>query len=225
MVVIKGPWGDKICVLAAGKNNGLKACDLACIKFIFAQHLRLLQKKKCGLLQLTKMIWTNAYWMDIWLCVVSDIHECNRGLGECDLNVTCINTFGSYVCMCNTGFTGNGFICMGKKPQIIWGQVSPKHWGETLSVYTKKKLTLVIIIFTGVIRLKVASLASATAVTLVGHWAVLCSEVSGALTSPMACMLYVVLSALSSKDLWARASPLHHSVLAWNAHYSDNLMQ
>ena len=169
------------------------------------------------------MISFNVYWVVIWLCVVSDIHECNRGLGECDLNVTC--TFGSYDCMCNTGFTGNGFICMGKKPQIIWGQVSPKHWDETLSVYTKKKLTLVIMIFTVVIHLKVASLDSATAVTLVGHWAALCSEVSGALTSLMACMLYVVLSALSSKDLWALASPLRHSVLAWNAHYSDNLMQ
>jgi len=52
-------------------------------------------------------------------CVVSDIYECNRGLGECHLNVTYINTFGSYVCMCNTGYTGNGFTCMGKKPQII----------------------------------------------------------------------------------------------------------
>jgi len=71
--------------------------------------------------------------------------------------------FGSYDCMCNTGFTGNGFICMGKKPQIIWGQVSPKHWDETLSVYTKKKLTLVIMIFTIVIHLKVAWLAPATA--------------------------------------------------------------
>ena len=49
----------------------------------------------------------------------TDIDECNRGLGECELNATCINTFGSYDCMCNTGFTGNGFICMGKKPQII----------------------------------------------------------------------------------------------------------
>ena len=147
--------------------------------------------------------WVNVTWM--WLA-------------STHLGVT-------YVCMCNTGFTGNGFICMGKKPQIIWGQVSPKHWGETLSVYTKKKLTLVIMIFTVVIHLKVASLDSATAVTLVGHWAVLCSEVSGALTSLMACMLYVVLSALSSKDLWALASPLRHSVLAWNAHYSDNLMQ
>jgi len=29
------------------------------------------------------------------------------------MNATCIDTFGSYDCMCNTGFTGNGFTCVG----------------------------------------------------------------------------------------------------------------
>ena len=28
----------------------------------------------------------------------TDIHECNRGLGECDLNATCINTGDVTVC-------------------------------------------------------------------------------------------------------------------------------
>jgi len=42
-----------------------------------------------------------------------DIPECVRGLDECDMNATCINTVGSYDCMCNTGFTGNGFSCTG----------------------------------------------------------------------------------------------------------------
>ena len=32
----------------------------------------------------------------------TDIDECNRGLGECELNATCINTFGSYDCMCKS---------------------------------------------------------------------------------------------------------------------------
>jgi len=101
MVLIKGPWGDRICVVG---------CDLKQpIKFIFSQPLRLLQKI-CGLLQLTKVIWTTVYWVVILLCVLTDIHECNKGLGDCDLNATCMNTYGSYVCMCNSGFTGNGFI-------------------------------------------------------------------------------------------------------------------
>jgi len=42
-----------------------------------------------------------------------DIPECVRGLDECDTNATCINTVGSYDCMCNTGFTGSGFMCTG----------------------------------------------------------------------------------------------------------------
>ena len=44
---------------------------------------------------------------------VADIPECERELDDCDLNATCINTFGSYDCLCNTGFTGDGFTCAG----------------------------------------------------------------------------------------------------------------
>ena len=43
----------------------------------------------------------------------TDVHECVRSLDECDPNATCNNTFGSYDCICNLGFTGNGFICSG----------------------------------------------------------------------------------------------------------------
>ena len=47
------------------------------------------------------------------LYLVADISECERQLDDCDPNATCINTFGSYDCMCNTGFTGDGFTCTG----------------------------------------------------------------------------------------------------------------
>jgi len=43
----------------------------------------------------------------------TDVSECVRSLDECDPNATCNNTFGSYDCICNLGFTGNGFICSG----------------------------------------------------------------------------------------------------------------
>ena len=43
-----------------------------------------------------------------------DIPECKRGLDNCDPNATCTNTIGSYDCMCNTGFTGDGFTCTGR---------------------------------------------------------------------------------------------------------------
>ena len=47
------------------------------------------------------------------LYLVADIPECERELDDCDQNATCINTFGSYDCLCNTGFTGDGFTCTG----------------------------------------------------------------------------------------------------------------
>ena len=49
----------------------------------------------------------------------ADIPECVRGLDDCDMNATCINTVGSYDCMCNTGFTGSGFTCTGMYQTLI----------------------------------------------------------------------------------------------------------
>ena len=49
--------------------------------------------------------------------IAADIPECDRGLDDCDMNATCINTPGSYDCMCNTGFAGDGFTCSGKQSQ------------------------------------------------------------------------------------------------------------
>lgn len=40
-----------------------------------------------------------------------DIDECALG-GACDANATCTNTPGDFMCMCNSGFTGDGFTCM-----------------------------------------------------------------------------------------------------------------
>ena len=42
-----------------------------------------------------------------------DVPECDRGIDTCHQMATCFNTFGSFGCMCNTGFTGNGFTCTG----------------------------------------------------------------------------------------------------------------
>ena len=37
-----------------------------------------------------------------------DVEECRLELDDCHENATCHNTFDSYVCECNRGFTGNG---------------------------------------------------------------------------------------------------------------------
>ena len=42
-----------------------------------------------------------------------DIDECS-GTNDCDSNAQCTDTDGSYTCMCNDGYTGNGTSCDGK---------------------------------------------------------------------------------------------------------------
>ena len=42
---------------------------------------------------------------------ITEIDECLDD--PCDSNATCTNTDGSYICECNTGFTGNGTNCTG----------------------------------------------------------------------------------------------------------------
>ena len=51
--------------------------------------------------------------------LVLDVPECDRGVDNCHQNATCFNTFGSFGCLCNTGFTGNGFTCTGNLPNLF----------------------------------------------------------------------------------------------------------
>jgi len=46
--------------------------------------------------------------------ILIDRDECELGLFECDGNAKCVNTDGSYLCTCNSGFKGDGKICYGK---------------------------------------------------------------------------------------------------------------
>jgi hypothetical protein len=51
----------------------------------------------------------------------SDIDECVGN--PCDSNAQCTNTAGSFVCTCNTGYTGNGLVCTG-----IWTYLVCQHY-------------------------------------------------------------------------------------------------
>ena len=51
----------------------------------------------------------------IGICCISDADECNATVPVCDIDAICRNTVGSFVCICKTGFTGNGFSCTGKE--------------------------------------------------------------------------------------------------------------
>lgn len=42
-----------------------------------------------------------------------DIDECNASVPVCDVNAKCINTIGSFTCVCKTGLSGDGLKCSG----------------------------------------------------------------------------------------------------------------
>ena len=44
-----------------------------------------------------------------------DTDECTIDTHNCDGNATCANTPGSFSCTCNTGYTGTGLVCLGRK--------------------------------------------------------------------------------------------------------------
>ncbi|CAH2254962.1 fibrillin-1-like isoform X1 [Pelobates cultripes] len=43
--------------------------------------------------------------------VCTDINECKTSLHQCHPQATCLNTEGSYSCLCKPGYTGNGITC------------------------------------------------------------------------------------------------------------------
>ena len=49
-----------------------------------------------------------------YLSVIVDIDECAIELDNCHENATCNNTFGSFECICNSGFDGDGVNCTSK---------------------------------------------------------------------------------------------------------------
>ena len=48
-----------------------------------------------------------------------DIDECNLNLSMCQPDSYCNNTIGSYLCICNVGYSGDGFInCTSKSTEL-----------------------------------------------------------------------------------------------------------
>ncbi|ORU90485.1 MAG: hypothetical protein A6F71_05835 [Cycloclasticus sp. symbiont of Poecilosclerida sp. M] len=48
------------------------------------------------------------------LCMALDTDECENALDTCDIDATCVDTDGSFHCICNLGYTGSGMNCTGK---------------------------------------------------------------------------------------------------------------
>ena len=65
----------------------------------------------------------------------ADVDECSEPtLNACDITQNCINTFGSYICICKDGYTSNGLICEG----MIWFEkhcTGASHCASLLSLF------------------------------------------------------------------------------------------
>ena len=48
------------------------------------------------------------------VCIhLADINECSQDLDDCSRFARCVNTAGSYRCVCLPGYQGNGRVCIG----------------------------------------------------------------------------------------------------------------
>ena len=60
---------------------------------------------------LLHVLWNILYFSAI------DVDECSDGSHNCNTNAQCTNTEESFTCTCNSGYSGDGVNCQGKK---IW---------------------------------------------------------------------------------------------------------
>ena len=62
-----------------------------------------------------------SFFLNVFHFPVSDIDECLSI--SCHVNAECLDSHGSYICRCKTGFNGNGTSCESKQPQQQWGKI------------------------------------------------------------------------------------------------------
>ena len=77
------------------------------------------------------------------VCYPTEIDECSVP-STCHVNGTCINTPGSFVCQCNSGFSGDGFHCNGRYPglPVTWMARVSTHLGHLCAKVTAGSLEL-----------------------------------------------------------------------------------
>ena len=58
----------------------------------------------------------------------SDMNECHTDF-PCHSNATCKNTDGSYICTCDSGYSGDGLNCTGRNTKISSDiKYEKKYW-------------------------------------------------------------------------------------------------
>ena len=85
-----------------------------------------------------------ALWKFISLTFTSysDVDECNDYNHDCHVNGTCTNTAGSFECVCNDGYFGDGRNCSGSHPdpEIRVDRVTQKFFSAIrASLWSKSK--------------------------------------------------------------------------------------
>ena len=85
-----------------------------------------------------------ALWKFIRLTFTSftDVDECKDDRHDCHVNGTCTNTAGSFECVCNDGYLGDGRNCSGSHPdpEINKDPISQKNISALqTSVWSKNK--------------------------------------------------------------------------------------
>ena len=56
-----------------------------------------------------------SFCSSVWsYAACPDIDECKLGIAQCHHNATCVNLPGSFNCICNRGFTGDGKVVCNK---------------------------------------------------------------------------------------------------------------
>lgn len=60
--------------------------------------------------------------------VFADVDECSYGSHNCDVNARCINTPGSFACICSPCYEGDGISCTSKGTALVVAAIS--LWGK-----------------------------------------------------------------------------------------------
>ena len=67
--------------------------------------------------------------------ISTDVDECDNGTDNCDMNANCMNTNGSFICVCISGWSGDGVVCEGKDLSSCGISLSRKNLIKMFTTY------------------------------------------------------------------------------------------
>ncbi|CAH3186611.1 unnamed protein product, partial [Porites evermanni] len=91
-------WKNEDCVHTLGAKHGYAWNDVPCHNCYNYTCFKGTRHRK-------------IYICSLFVLSFIDLDECTSGSDSCDVNSVCQNTMGSYKCLCNAGYTGDGKPC------------------------------------------------------------------------------------------------------------------